>query len=87
MNSKNILIGLIIIIAIFFSYNYLRPMGDGLHKLNKIEYTLKTYEISKENKSSIFKDEKNGKFFIHPGCQDGPGAIFTFKKDGKMSVI
>lgn len=59
-------------------------MGNGFHKLNKAEYSLKTYETDKDNKHSTFKNEKNGKFFIHPGEKKASRGIFTFNKDGKL---
>ena len=84
MNIKKYLIVLTIISAIFFSYNYLQPMGSEFYELNKSEYTLKTHGIRKDNKWSKFRDDKNGIFFIHPGEKKASRGVFTFKKNRKL---
>ena len=83
---KNNLISLAIIITIFFSYNCLLPRGTGFHELNNSEYTLTTYETGKNNKWSTFRDDKNGRFFIHPGEQKASRGIFVFEKSGKLKL-
>jgi glucan phosphoethanolaminetransferase (alkaline phosphatase superfamily) len=59
-------------------------MGGGFQHLNKKEYSLKTYDISKDNKWSTFRDDKNGNFFIHSGEKKPSRGIFTFKQDAEI---
>jgi hypothetical protein len=82
---KNIMIGLIAILSIFVSYYYLQPLNNEGQKLSKNQYTLKTYNINKDNKWATFRTEKNGRFFIHSGKVKAPKGVFTFKND--MEVI
>ena len=79
MNIKNLLTSLIAIIVIFLSYHYLQPMGKG-SSLEKSDYSLKTYNISKDNKWSTFRDDGKGVFFIHPGEKKPAEGTFTFKQ-------
>ena len=81
MNIKNQLLIITAIITIFISYNYLQTMGKGFHSLDETDYALETFEITKDNKWSAFRDEGNGDFFIHPGEKRAARGIFTFKKN------
>ncbi len=80
LNIKKLFLGLVAIVAIFFTYNYLQPMGSGLIGLDKSQYSLKTH-IDKDNKWSTFIDESNGKFFVRPGDKNTTKGIITFKKN------
>ncbi len=50
------------------------------YPLTKNGYLLKTYNISKENTSSVFRDEGNEVFFIHPGEKQPSIGFFFFKE-------
>lgn len=82
---KDIFIGFLLIIAIFLSYYSLKPIGQPT-PITKESYTLKTHNIEKENKWSIFKAEDNGTFFIHPGEEKASVGVFTFKKSYDLSL-
>ncbi|MEA3455385.1 MAG: phosphoethanolamine transferase, partial [Campylobacterota bacterium] len=84
MLKRNYLLILVIIIVIFTSYNYLSPLGNANVNLNQQDYSLKTYNISKENKWSAFDDLKNGRFFIHTGAKKAVKGVFVFKKSGQL---
>ena len=77
MRIRNILIKLILISAIFFSYYSLDPIVH-ITPITKNNYSLKTHNITKENTSSTFRKEKNGTFFIHPGNNKASIGVFTF---------
>ncbi len=77
MSIKNLLTSLIAIIVIFLSYHYLQPMNKG-SSLEKSDYSLKTYNISKDNKGATFRDDGKGVFFIHPGEKKPSRVTFTF---------
>lgn len=81
MSKKSYIFLLIIISTIFTSYNYLNPLSNGAKNLHKDDYSLKTFNINKDNKWSKFKDAGKGIFFIHPGEKKARG-VFIFKKDG-----
>lgn len=59
-------------------------MMDGFGSMYKSHYSLKTYDISKDNKWSKFKDEGSGKFFIRPGEEKASRGIFTFKRNSTL---
>jgi len=61
-------------------------MGEWFH-LNKLEYSLDTYNITKSNKWATFRDEKNGRFFIHSGEKKAPKGVFTFKEDLNVNMV
>ena len=80
MNIKNFLTSLIAIVVIFLSYQYLQPMNKFLF-LEKSDFSLKTYNIDKNNKSSAFSYDGRGVFFIHPGDKKPSKGIFAFHKN------
>lgn len=84
MLKRNYLLILVIIIAIFTSYNYLNPLGGDNVLLNTSEYRLDTFNDSKDNALSIFKEHSDGKFFIHPGKKKASSGILTFNKERKL---
>ena len=85
MKTRDIFIGFILIIAIFFSYYSLKPIGQS-HPIKKNDYSLKTHNIEKDNKWSKFKAEKNGTFFIHPGEEKESVGVFKFKNSYDISL-
>ncbi len=81
MYKKKILFSLVIVITIFFSFNYLSPMGNEIYNINKNLYFLRIYDTTKDNKWSNFIDGRNGNFLISPGKKKALRGIFTFYKD------
>ncbi len=82
MLKRNYLFIVAIIIAIFASYNYLSPLNSN--DFDEYDYSLKTFDISKENKLSDFKEHSSGKFFIQPGEKKAASGVFTFYKERKL---
>lgn len=82
MSKKSFLFLLFIIIIIFTTHNYLNPPGKDFEYPQNQDYDLKTKNINKNNTSSVFKAEGNGKFFIHTGEKNPSVGIFTFNKEG-----
>ena len=82
MLKRNYLLILVIIVTIFASYNYLSPLNSN--DFNEYDYSLKTFNISKDNKLSDFKEHSSGKFFIQPGEKKSVSGIFTFYKGRKL---
>lgn len=74
---------LITIFIIFLSYTQIIFLDNVENQQNLIatDYSLKTYNISPENKWSRFADNRNGTFYIHSGEQVAPRGVFTFKKN------
>jgi len=85
MKTRDIFIGFILIIAIFYSYYSLKPIGQS-HPITKNDYSLKTHNIKKDNKWSQFREEKNGTFFIHPGEEKTSVGVFKFKNAYDISL-
>ena len=77
MPFKNKILILSIVLSIFLTYNILQPMGDGYVNLMENDYSLKTYNVSKDNKWSAFKKmRQDGWFYIHSGEEKAPSGIF-----------
>jgi len=85
---KNKIIFFVIILMIFLSYNYLQPTGGekSFHELSDSEYSLEIYDVNKNNLYSTFRDDKNGKFFIHPGEKKATRGVFILKQRGKLKL-
>ena len=82
MSRKSYLFLFLIIIVVFTTHNFLNPLGKNSKPTQKQDYIFKTVNINKDNASSTFKAEGNGKFFIHTGEKNPSIGIFTFKNDG-----
>ena len=82
MLKRSYLLIVVITIAIFASYNYLSPLNNN--DFDEYDYSLKTFDISKDNKLSAFKEHSSGKFFIQPGEKKAASGIFTFYKGRKL---
>ncbi len=85
MKTKDIIIGFIIIVAIFLSYYFLNPISQDI-LLAKEKYILKTHNVGKENKWSSFNHKSDGTFFVHPGKDKASSAVFTFKNPNDLSL-
>ncbi len=70
----------ILTLVLFSSADTTLSCGDCV-PLSKYDYTLKTYNINKDNKWATFRDENNGIFFIHSGKKDPSTGVFTFKQN------
>ncbi len=57
---------------------------DQASVLTKSDYSLKTYNINKDNKWSAFHQKGKGVFFIHPGERKPSRGVFEFKDSGKI---
>jgi hypothetical protein len=80
--KKNYLLIIVIIAAIFTSYNYLNPLSNNY--FDKYDYSLKTFNVSSNNKLSSFKEDSFGKFFIQPGEKNAVSGVFTFYRKKKL---
>lgn len=64
-------------VGLLFLYLSINPFGYGkLDSIDKADYSLKTHNVSKDNKWSRFRVDENGNFFIHPGEKQPVRAVF-----------
>ncbi len=84
MSYKKIFLSFSIVILLFFSYSYLKPIEHGFTPLNHNHYNLKTYNLESSNKWAKFKDENHGSFFIHPGEEKASVGLFEFIVEEKL---
>lgn len=85
--GKKSVFGLLIIILIFVFYDFLKPMEHEDHTFNKAytdQFSFSSRNISESNMYAMFKDYRNGDFFIHPGEKKPVVGVFSFKNKAEV---
>jgi len=81
MTLKNRIYISAFILLIFLTYTIFNPTDGEIETLKASDFSLEKFNINKENKWSQLRDDRNGRFFIHPGERNPTKAVFTFKRD------
>ena len=84
MNIKRLLLPLITIILVFFSFSALHPLAKLLPTKEHIDYTLDTKGMNNHHRPPLFYLQEDGIFFVHPAREVNATGTFTFTSNKKL---